>query len=351
MGEPSASGDKPKGKLPDWTANTLLVLGSVGLFLLCLEVVCRFLPATELQMNDPYRYLLTIGVRAHHCPYFTYMEKVPLKYDHQGYYAPTDGIVVFHSNQLGARWTEPADQELGDANILVLGDSFTYGHGLYYEDTFSFMLQEKLNGSGRSAAVLNLAERGADSVRTLEIYRRFKDEVPHRAVFYGLHINDVMEFPTNYVINNPLAIPWLVQSSRAAAFIAKRFHNLLLRNRRIEALNDPSMFEKEYFIKNFAAIRSLHEKAGQKGARLYVLVLPILNELKKDAFRPLYRGIIERLEKSGIACVDLTESVKGMSDKSLWVLPFDQHPNKRANAVFAGQLFERFKEADFLDAP
>ena len=72
-----------------------------------------------------------IGARQHLLPLYTFKRKVPLRFDHLGYYAPTNGIIEFHSNQLGARWVRAAEQPLEASRVLVLGDSFTYGHGLH----------------------------------------------------------------------------------------------------------------------------------------------------------------------------------------------------------------------------
>jgi len=76
-------------------------------------------------------YKAVIGARQHLLPLYTFKRKVPLRFDHLGYYAPTNGIIEFHSNQLGARWVRAAEQPLEASRVLVLGDSFTYGHGLH----------------------------------------------------------------------------------------------------------------------------------------------------------------------------------------------------------------------------
>jgi len=119
--------------------NLLLCMASFSFCFILLEIACRILPwadCNELQINNPYHYIETIGRRQHHIPYHSYQERVPLRFDFHSYYAATDGIICFHSNQFGARWITPNDQVLEANNILVLGDSFAYGHGLHYEDSF-----------------------------------------------------------------------------------------------------------------------------------------------------------------------------------------------------------------------
>jgi lysophospholipase L1-like esterase len=338
-------------KTPNWAINLSLLLASSGLCFIILEIVCRIFPWTEYneyQLNNPYYYIERIGNEQPYSPYSTYKERVPLQFDHHFYYAPTDGIVCFHSNQFGARWIEPADQPLEASSVLVLGDSFTYGHGLHYEDTFVYRLQRKLEEGSNRISFLNFAKRGTDAEEILNIYRRFKDTVPHDAVLYGLHINDLVAFTTSYIITNPLAVPWIVERSKGFDFIAKSIHKLLIRRYRIKQLTDPLLFEEPNFVNKLNALVMLNEAAKNNGVRFYVALLPILVDLKKDTFHPLYDGIRRALDDHKIEYFDLTESLSGFDDRDVWVLPFDQHPNEKANKVFADRLFEEFQRREII---
>jgi hypothetical protein len=50
-----------------------------------------------------------------------------------------------------------------------------------------------------------------------------------------------------------------------------------------------------------------------------------------------------------VSYVDLTDSLDGGSDSAYWILPFDQHPNERANAAFARRLTDALRRADGID--
>ncbi|MCI0493947.1 SGNH/GDSL hydrolase family protein [candidate division KSB1 bacterium] len=302
-------------------------------------------------MNNPYHYIETIGHRQHHTPYHTYRERVPLEFDFHSYYAPTDGIVCFHSNQFGARWIRSEDQALAANNILVLGDSFTYGHGLHYEHTFIYRLQMKLNDKSNHVSFFNFSKRGANTINCLEIYHHFKDSIPHNVVLYGLHINDLVIFSTSYIATNPLAIPWLVKWSKGFDFVTKRIHKCIIKKYRIRRLRSSAIFESWYFIKNFKSLVELKKAANEKGIQLYVILLPILVDLKKDTFQPLYHGIKERLESAEIEYIDLTQCLSDYNDKDVWILPFDQHPNEKANEVFAEVLLHECERHRIMALP
>jgi lysophospholipase L1-like esterase len=321
-------------------ANLALALGSLALCLLVLELVCRLLPADrgEVQLNDPYRYVKTIGRPKRFEPLHSYRERIPLEYDHQGYYAPSKGLVHFHANQLGARWLEAAEQPLAGRTILVLGDSFTYGHGLRYEDCYVHLLERQLAGAGSPATLLNFSQRGTNAKRNLANYREVRERAAHSEVLYGLNVNDLAWFPASHFATNPLALPRLTEHWKGYAFLAGRVHRWLIRRQRIADLVSPAVFESEAFAANLGALETLHREAAARGTPLTVALLPIMVDLEEGTFHPLYDGIRQRIEARGIRVVDLSRCVDGLVDRDLWILPFDQHPNAEANQVFAGEL-------------
>ncbi len=334
-----------RGRRPRRLANIVLLLASLACCFLVLELFCRLAPsgAGEVQLNDPYRYVKTIGRPRRFAPLNSYGERIPLEFDHQGYYAPSKGVIRFHANQFGARWVEAAEQPLNDRTILVLGDSFAYGHGLHYEDCFVFKLQQLLERDGAAVSFLNFAHRGANAKQILRNYEDVRQRAPHQGVLYALNINDLVWFPANHFVTNPLSLPWLAENWKGYAFVSGRIHRWLIRRQRIRQLVSPSVFEREAFAANMEALTRLNRAASAHGTPLTVAILPIMVDLKKGTFHPLYDGIRQRIEAEGINCIDLTRCLDGRTDRELWILPFDQHPNSEANRVFAERLFEEYR--------
>ena len=90
------------------------------------------------------------------------------------------------------------------------------------------------------------------------------------------------------------------------------------------------------------AIVELDKEARKNGRHLRVVLLPILIDLKQDTFRPVYQTIMTILQTRGIKYYDLTAVIPPLKDSDYWILPFDQHPNEKANAIFANQLTSLF---------
>ncbi|MCZ6549260.1 MAG: hypothetical protein O6837_14260, partial [Deltaproteobacteria bacterium] len=79
--------------------NVLLSFASLSLTLLCLEIILRLYPTTDIQTNNPYQYTKTIGKWAFLVPHHSFTHVYPVEFDSRGYYAKTGGVVDYHSNQ------------------------------------------------------------------------------------------------------------------------------------------------------------------------------------------------------------------------------------------------------------
>ena len=207
--------------------------------------------------------------------------------------------------------------------------------------------------------LINFSRNGYDSKRCLDIYRRV-NKIPHKIVLYCLHLNDLILFGTSYVVcidNFYDYTKWTGKSSRLIDFILKRIQKQKSRQKKIQELTNPLRFKDSKFINNIAAIKQMNIEAKQNGVDFYVVILPILIDIQKTTFKPVYNKIIEILNENNINYFDISSSVSSYRDSELWILPFDQHPNEIANAIFAQKLsiflkdirgFSYWKKADLV---
>jgi lysophospholipase L1-like esterase len=79
-----------------------------------------------------------------------------------GYDTPEFRVVV-KSNSLGFRGEEVPAAKGSAYRIVAIGDSFTMGWGLDQQDTWTALLQKRLQGGGEDVEVLNLGQGGADA--------------------------------------------------------------------------------------------------------------------------------------------------------------------------------------------
>jgi hypothetical protein len=313
-------------------------LGGLVVALLALEAGLRLWPPVELPLNDPYQYNKLVGAYRFHEPLYTYREIFPVQFDHDGYYQRSDGAIDYFFDQLGGRWIEPRPRDLGGDVAIIAGDSFTFGFGLRYEDAYVFRTEQSLRASGRPHHFLNIAEPGSDASVSLRNYLAVRDRQPHDLFLFGLHMNDLIEFPTSYVAmvgHGPLTP---VEGSQLLAFVGRTLAKRADRRAKIRELTDPAQLDKPRFRDNIAAIEAMQRAAAERGRGFAVVILPILVDLAAGTFEPVYAAIRHALDARGIAYIDLSRSLDGERDASLWILPYDQHPNERANQRFAERL-------------
>ncbi|HSP97088.1 MAG TPA: SGNH/GDSL hydrolase family protein [Candidatus Dormibacteraeota bacterium] len=321
-------------------SRALLAMAGVAVALLAVEIGLRLHPLVDLPLNDPYQLTRLVGTRQFRTPFHTYREIYPVQFDHDGYYQRSDGAIDYHFDQDGGRWIEPRARDLRGDVAIVVGDSFTLGFGVRYEDAYVFRTEQALGEQGRGRHFVNFAEPGADARGSLRNYLAVRDQQPHDLVLFGLHLNDLIHFPTSYVAMAGQGANRPIGGSQLLAFAVGTLAKRADRNAKIRELTDPAQRQQPLYRDNMAAIESMSRAAAERGRRFAVVILPILVDLRAGTFEPVYAAIRSALEARGIRYIDLSHSLDGERDASLWILPFDQHPNERAHAAFARSLSE-----------
>jgi hypothetical protein len=110
-----------------WLGQLLIPLFSLLFCVLVAELLLRLFPGHDFQTNNPYQYAQIIGEKEYRKPYSSFKKVYPLEFDRRVYYRKTGGVIDYHHNQLGARWIKPVEQDNNGKNVVVFGDSFTYG--------------------------------------------------------------------------------------------------------------------------------------------------------------------------------------------------------------------------------
>jgi len=111
-----------------------------------------------------------------------------------------DGVKI-HTNSLGYRGDECSrDKPRGTFRIVGLGDSYTFGAGVDYEDTYLRSLEKLLNKSRPSASVryesMNLGVPGYNTVQELAALREDGLSLRPDLILVGYVFNDTDEVIT-----------------------------------------------------------------------------------------------------------------------------------------------------------
>jgi hypothetical protein len=282
---------------------------------------------------------------------------------------------VFTSDRR-ARVSRRGERTAPAVTLLTVGDSFSWGHGVENEETYTARLARKW-----SVPAANLAFSAYGTVQSAQMLERSLDLRP-RLVVYGF-IADHMKrnvspcapaygplcLPVSYVGLDEKGAP-VVRRPTADLFVAnRRFWDdfffaksigprqlwaagqaewiRLTRTPRPEAPDD-SVTRERVLV---ALLTRMADAAESVGATLLVVDIPYFERGTGRSMPEPLRGAMRRLRRPGVALLDLGPAVdRHYADPSAPLLRFDRdrHPNGAAHALMADAIDGFVRERGLL---
>lgn len=253
----------------------IAALLSFVLFAIFGEVLVRLLAPQPLLP----RYVTDsgFGIRVH-CP------------DIETHHTTGDYRITIRTNSMGIR----SDREFtfakpdGVFRIAVLGDSFTFGYGVEAEQTYSALLERRLQKRGINAEVLNLGVSGAGTAEELIMLKERGSKFDPDMVVLGYCTNDIKNNTASmlYALNGKgsiirkrkeylpaVKVRDFLYSFAVYRFLAERSHLLYFLR------NSLSEFLQERQIRKNIARESLSSQDEER------LTAALLHEIKRTCER------------------------------------------------------------------
>lgn len=243
------------------------------------------------------------------------------------------------------------------SRVLLLGDSFTFGHGVARgEDRFSDLVETRLNRElgarqGRRFHLYNAGRSGTEPRRWLTYLRRLLPVYRPQHVLAVFTLRDGTDLRTSYrfyrekllALQAPYERRWWYRLTRLGRFAANRlvqraFAEFYLRQYHDAYLGSPGQRktwerQKEYLLE-------IREECRRSGATFHLVIFPMLFGLEgRYPFAEVEEEILGFARSEKIAAFSLTPAFAGRSSAALWVAPYDQHPNEEGHRVAAAALF------------
>jgi lysophospholipase L1-like esterase len=229
--------------------------------------------------------------------------------------------------------------------ILGLGDSFTYGWGVRFDDTYLRRVERRLAADGLPASIRNMAMPAVDLQQVSESFRSEAAVRRYPLVVYGFVLNDfglphkdrIVGF--DYIdFNNGgyVPSPWR-QSLATVNFVASTLEKVVLSRVTRQAYLDA--FESPYADSRFATLADLDGRVRAQGGRLVILLFPLLYDFDHYAFPSIHARLADFCRSHDIPLLDLLPAYSKHRAEDLWVHPTDHHPNEVAHAVAADELY------------
>lgn len=226
----------------------------------------------------------------------------------------------------------------GEADrIIFLGDSLTFGWGVKQEETFQYLLEERL-GETRPVEIINFGTGNYNTEQEVELFleKGLKYRPDKVVLFY--FINDAEVTPVKSKL-------WFLGYSELISFYWSRIHSMM---------NNyfPSQSFRDYYAALYqegapgwagskAALSRLKATCLEQGIELQVVLLPELHDTKNEIFDGVYGEIAAFLEQNGIDHLDLSALFRDQPNPiDLWVSLDDAHPNAIAHREIANSIAE-----------
>ena len=256
----------------------------------------------------------------------------------------------YQSNSEGFRGPEVSEAKPpGTFRIMTLGDSFTNGQGVRYEESYPALLSRALNGNGddRRYEVINLGIGGFNLRASVDRLEKKGLKFAPDLIVYGFTINDL---EGNAYRKSRIDKPW-------AATTPSRLLNLF-----IDQWNyfrdlfwhapgsylwelDDNYFRNPLAWEGWKAdLRELKDKASQQDACLLVFLHTDLMTLNRfHPPRAYYDAVEAAATELGIPYKESFPYYLGKTPQDLWVNFYDRHPNPAGHAILAQSLEDGLK--------
>ncbi|MFH1752954.1 MAG: SGNH/GDSL hydrolase family protein [Candidatus Omnitrophota bacterium] len=324
----------------------IAVILSMALFLLCTEVVLRIFGPDHWSLPNISKEYYT-NPRGYHG--LLREEEGRAVYglianmSVEGYRLPDDGS------------TKTADISGTDNMILGLGDSFTFGRGVKYDDLYLAILRKTLNEGGYNCEIHNCARIGANVADVFSIYKHVSSHTKYKLVIYGFVPNDFIPAGADEIIghdfidfdNRSFRLSYFRERSKLYDFISslieKKRLTSVTRLRYLDAYKDSGAED------GFRIIKQLNRDIKESGGRLSIVLFPLLHDFKKYYFIDINEKMKSFCENEGIEILDLLPAFSQYSAEDLWVNPADHHPNEIANKIASEEIYRFMKASGLLD--
>ena len=266
-------------------------------------------------------------------------------------------------NSLGLRDPREPQELQCDRVVLAIGDSFTYGLGVPYRDSYPAQLDMGLRSAAANVAAVNGGVAGFDTEMALSLLKRVYDDYEPSVVVLGFHPADVVQNqltfaaaseqpgPASHTAKIDATFEEVVEQTEANSPTLYWVREFLRQKTSTFALLD--YLYKTYAIKylpappavtntgtgaEFAATERLldeiHEFLSAKRNTQFVIV-GIVALVRFDAYP--YEQLNARLEayarSRGVHFIDPLEEFAKHSSSKLWVSIRDGHYNAAGNRI------------------
>lgn len=241
-----------------------------------------------------------------------------------------------------------------DFRILVVGDSFAWGAGVYPEDSYPYRIERRLNArfEGDRIEVVNWSHRGWSTWHELRSLRAAIDGLEADLLVLGFVLNDPEPSDrasrergwAEVLPQTPAPGPsaFLHRHSHLYRLVWTRLENTRVRRAVIDYHH--RLFEGETWRDCLWALRRLRSLAAKRSIPMLLVIFPLFESQIDDdyPYSDLHARMRATADELGIPALDLLETYRGVDARRLALVPYsDAHPSELAHRLAADAIVDR----------
>jgi len=308
--------------------SVLFTLGSIEVVLrFCGPEYYRFPNDGHFYYTNPRGYHSVVKKEGGHDLY-----GINVKYTDEAYRAPDGGSPAESFNRFSDKTND----------ILVIGDSFTFGQGVKHQDIYTSRLEKFLEQRyGRTIGVKNCGKPGYDIEEIFNSLEREFSEQAYPLVLYGFVLND-FGLPEEHKIigsdyidlnNGENAYNSWRKTFATLNFVLHKSEQYRLSQTTTELYLDA--YRGEWAENKFKLLERMNAFIKDRKAVLIIILFPLLYDFDHYPFQEVHDKIHVFCMEKNIRLLDLLPVFSEYQAEDLWVHPIDHHPNELAHELTA----------------
>ncbi len=266
-------------------------------------------------------------------------------------------------NSRGLRDYEyPYQKPPGVFRILGLGDSTTFGQGVVLEDTYLKKLEKRLNEAALDPRfeVINCGRQAWNTTQELEFLRTEGLKYQPDMLIVGFSLNDPEPVENTRTYALASLLPPLLEERLAWSyfyFFIRFRYSLFLEGSGLKSsyvdylkvLYDPA--RNEGWPEFVAALKGIAEVGRELGIKVLLVLSPVMaRDFDRYPFLEEHRQVRDLGLQSGMLVVESLPYFQnqGLDGTSLWVTPWDAHPNAFAHQLFSDAIYQALVDNDLI---
>ena len=221
------------------------------------------------------------------------------------------------------------------ADVVVVGDSITFGEGVEVGDRFTDAVAAGIRlPDGRAPLVVNAGVPGYALADHEAMVRAVVSRHTPRVVLVVVQPDDLATLREVRDASGGLLLsaPAEEGPSRLYAEVRRKWD---LRSAAAWTLSFWNGVERQRWRASRSLFTQMKTRAEAEGGRLAVVVFPLLHRLDDYPLAPAHQLVVQACEEFDVPVLDLHRTFLAHDARDLWVHPTDHHPNARAHALAA----------------